>query len=181
MERSTVYTLIRASHGRGTLKDEASIDDSIDAAFRMRSREKAFRLSQQAFYGALEMSLFSDFDIRGEETMLGFQHRIATEFVPHDLPSEKNMSPLLEIFRENASGRCVGWYRYLWCDSLSATVFDQFKQAYTNDTSSMPALKEKFRRVLLEPGACLKPEQIKDEFGLHDCSPNDLFDRYNLS
>ena len=179
-ERSTIYTLIGASQGRGTLEDEASIDQSIDAAFRIRSREKALRLAQQTFFGALEMSLFSDFDIRGEETILQLQNRLASELVPHDLPDEKNIAPLLDVFRENASERRMGWYRYLWCDVLSANIFEQFKLAYSEDSSSMPKLKESLRRVVLDPGALVNIDDIGDKFRLNDCSPNALFERHRL-
>lgn len=179
-ERSTIYTLIGASQGRGTLQDEASMDEMIDAAFRVRSQEKALRLAQQTFFGTLELALFTEFDIRGEESMLSLQHRLALELVPHDLPDEKNIGPLLDIFRENSSGRHVGWYRYLWGDAMSATLFDKFKLAYTEDGSSLRKLKDAFRRVVLEPGGALNPEEIMSEFELQDCSPKSLLERHNL-
>jgi Zn-dependent oligopeptidase len=179
-ERSTIYTLIGASQGQGMLLDEAELDESIDAAFRVRAREKALRLAQQVFYGSLELSLFSKFDIRGDENILGLQHRMANDLIPHDLPDKKDIKPLLDVFRENASGRQVGWYRYLWCDVLSATVFDRFKDAYSEDAGSLLQLKRALRRVLLEPGAYVKPKEILREFQLEDCSPDALFERYKL-
>ena len=169
-ERTTLYALIVASQSQGGLSDEA-----IDAAFRVRSREKAFRLAQQTFYGSLELALFSDFDIKGNETILELQHRMANQLIPHDVPDKNDMTPLLDIFGENSRGRQVAWYRYLWCDVQSASLFERFKHIYTNDSSAMPQLRQSLRQLVLKP-----TNQIKQELDLTKCSPDALLQRYAL-
>jgi Zn-dependent oligopeptidase len=177
MERSTVYALIDLSKSEVPLSDE-----EIDGAFSDRSREKAFRLAQQTYYGSLELALFSNFDIHGQETILELNHRLAAELVPHDIPNEKDITALLDIFRENSSGRDVCWYRYLWCDVLSATVFDRFKHVkMSEDASSMQQAKKAFRQLIVNPVAAMKTEEINQEFDLTDMSAEALFKQYRLS
>jgi Zn-dependent oligopeptidase len=122
LEKSTIYAMMDASKSQTGFSD-----DEIDAAFRVRTRRKGLELAQLAFYGSLELHLFSDFDIRGEESLLALQARWAKEFSPHDMPPEKSVGPLLEIFKENAAGRTAAYYRYLWCEAQSAAVFQELK------------------------------------------------------
>jgi len=119
LKKETIYALVLLSGS-----EQGFSDESIEAAFRVRSRRKALELAQQAFYSSLEMYLFSsEFDIRGGESILAVQHRFANEYCPHDLPDEKSISPLLDIMKENATGRKCFWYRYLLCDVVSANLF----------------------------------------------------------
>jgi Zn-dependent oligopeptidase len=175
MEKSTLYALINFSKS-----ERGFSDDSIDAAYRVRSRRKMHELAQLTFFGSLEMSLFSDFDLRGSESMLALQNRTAQSFIPHDLPEDKDLSPLIDIMQENASGRHAGWYRYLWCDVFSAIVFDKFKQAYSDETSKMPQLRRDFRRLLLEPGAAIDVKELAKEFDVREFSLDPLFQRYSI-
>lgn len=105
-------------------------DESIDAAFRVRTYRKHLELAQLAFYGSLELYIFSNFDIRGEETLLSLQSRWAKEYSPHDLPPDKTIGPLMNIFKENAAGRSVAYYRYLWCEAQGAALFERMKESH---------------------------------------------------
>lgn len=175
MEKSTLYALINFSKSEMPFSD-----DMIDAAYRVRSRRKIDELAQLTFFGSLEMSLFSDFDLRGSESMLALQNRTAQSFIPHDLPEEKDLSPLIDIMQENASGRHVGWYRYLWCDVFSAMVFDKFKQVHSQETLKMPQLRRDFRRLLLEPGAAIDFTELANTFDARELSLDPLFQRYSI-
>ncbi|GKY90524.1 hypothetical protein MPSEU_000026100 [Mayamaea pseudoterrestris] len=161
LERSTIYALMETSQSR-----VAFSDDSIDAAFRARSRRKHLELAQLAFYGSLEIKVFSDFDIRGEESLLSLQHRWAKEYTPHDMPPEKSMGPLVELFRENAGGRSVAHYRYLWCEAQSTALFEQVKNQH--GTVSALELQQQVRQELLTEG--------DGEWRSTDA----LFDKYDL-
>jgi Zn-dependent oligopeptidase len=175
MEKSTLYALINFSKSETPFSD-----DMIDAAYRVRSRRKIDELAQLTFFGSLEMSLFSDFDLRGSESMVALQNRTAQSFIPHDLPDGKDLSPLIDIMQENASGRHVGWYRYLWCDVFSAMVFDKFKQVHIEDESKMPQLRRDFRRLLLEPGAAIDVTELANTFDAGELSLDPLFQRYSI-
>jgi Zn-dependent oligopeptidase len=175
-EKSTLYALIDLSESETPLSDE-----SIDAAFRVRSHEKALKLAQQSFYGSLELELFSGFDLKGPETIHALKDRLAQKLIPHDVPDKKDLTPLLDILQENAHGRHVAWYRYTWCEVLSAKFFERFKEAYqTNPDETIPKLRANLRRFLLDPGAATDVQGFRSEFGLVDCSPEPLWKRYGL-
>jgi Zn-dependent oligopeptidase len=174
-EPSTIHTLALQSETEFLIPDGA-----VDAAYKVRSEQKRLELAQQTFYGALELELFSTFDLRGSESLLSLQERLAAELIPHDQPDRKDATALLNVFREAASGRPVGWYRYLWCDALAAACFERCKEAYTNDPESMKQLSTDFRRLLLEPGAAVDFHRFRSHFGLEACSPDTLLQRYRL-
>ena len=186
-ERSTLLALIDMSNATmGSSSSSSSShapdfsDEALDAALRVRARAKAFRLAQLVFYGTLELELFSTFDVKGDEKMLDLTHRLASELIPHDLPSRKDMTPLIDILQENANGREVAWYRYLLDDVQSAIVFDQYKSTYKDNAASIPELRKTFRKLLLEPGASIDKERIRREFQLDRCSAEALFQRYSI-
>ena len=174
-EKSTLYTLIDLSESKSPLSDEM-----IEIAYRVRAREKALQLAQLTYYSRLELELFSGFDLKGSETIVALQERLGKELIPHDVPDPKDATPLLDILQENARGRPVGWYRYLWCDVLSAAAFAKFKETYATDPGSVPKLGQKFRRLVLDPGAAVDVEAIRSEFEMDDCSPDLLCDQYGL-
>lgn len=178
-ERSTIYTLIAASQGRGELGDTDTLSESIEAAYRVRSREKVLQLTQQAFYTVLELTLLSKFDLRGEETMVALQQRLAKDMIPHDVPHEKDITPLLDIFRCNSSGMNACWYRYLLCDVLSADAFSQCKYQYERDASSMSDMRIWMRQGLLEQGAELQIETLTSKYDTQSLEP--LFRLYRLN
>lgn len=174
-ERSSLYAMIDLSDKQTPLSDEA-----IDAAYRVRSHEKALQLAQQTFYGSLELELFAGFDLKGSETILELQERLARSLIPHDVPGPKDLTPLLDVVQENAHGRHVAWYRYLWCEVQSAIVFERTKLAYTNHPESIPQLRLDLRRLLLEPGAAIDVPAFRSHFNIAECSPDALWKLYNL-
>lgn len=131
MEKSTIHALIHFSQSENEFSDE-----SIEAAFRVRSKSKALELAQQSFLSTLELKLFTDFDLKGSESIIALQHRLATELLPHDVPDKKNIGPLLEILQENATGPNVASYRYLWCEAKSAALFSRIKSLHTEGKTS---------------------------------------------
>ena len=174
-EKSTLYAMIDLSKSESPLSDE-----SIDAAYRVKFREKALRLSQQTFYGSLELELFSGLDLKGTETILALQERLAKELIPHDVPDKRDLTPLLDIFKENAQGRSVAGYRYIWCEVLSAAYFQRFKEAFVSSPDSVPKLRQDLRHFLLEPGAAIDVKGFRSKFGLIDCSPKFLWKRFGF-
>lgn len=174
-EKSTLYTLIDLSKSSYPLSDE-----EIELAFKVRSREKALKLVQLTYYSRLELELFSGFDLKGSETILALQERLGKELIPHDVPDPEDATPLLDILQENAQGRHVAWYRYLWCDALSAAVFEKFKHTYATDPGAVPALGRKLRRLVLEPGATVDAAAIQAAFDIQEYSADVLCEQYDL-
>lgn len=181
-EPSTIYTLMMLSKPSRTVvfENEDEMKASIDAALRVRSHDKALQLAQLCYFGELELSLFSSFDIRGNELLLDFQNRLAAQFSPHDLPDKNDITPLLRIFRENADGRVVAWYRYLWCDALSARLFHRSKAMYASKRDGNNPLQGIMRRTILEPGVLMNPAEILRELDIDEMSPDALLKLYNL-
>jgi|UPI000581AFBC Zn-dependent oligopeptidase len=178
MEPSTLLALVHASElGRDL---ESNVEESIEAAYRHRSRQKVMELAQLTFYGQLELTLFSKFDLKGEESMLDLQHRLAQEFVPHDLPGRKDITALRDIFQDNANGRPLANYRYLYSEIVSAQVFEQWKESYEVDVERLPQLRQSLRRSFLERGAAVKVDDIDPTYQIQNVSPHALFQRYRL-
>jgi len=173
MDKSTIYALINFSESERGFSDE-----SIQAAFRVRARRKQLELAQQTFFGSLELRLFSGFDLAGGESMMALQHRLASELVPHDVPDETDIGPLLDIIQENVAGRHVAWYRYLLCDAASANLFSHLKDEYSGDKSG---LRRQLRRTVLLAGNDNDAGSIRstiEEIGGLDARA--LFDIYRI-
>lgn len=154
------------------------LDESIFAP-AARSRQKALELAQHTFYGRLELILFNGFDLKGGESIIQLQNRIASEIIPHDMPDADNITPLVDIVQENASGRHVAWYRYVYGNALSASIFEQVQKDLTISVDSHAEVRRKLR-MLLNRGAAIEIDRIKQEFELHDESVDALVKLYCL-
>jgi len=149
--------------------------DMEDALLRRRSQRKILQTLQHIFLGSLELELFSSFDPKGEESMMSLQRRLAANYIPHDQPDHKDVSPLLEVLQENARGTHVAMYRYFWSDIYAAGIFGAFLDVDFNDkTSERIRLRDKetrqrlgrqLRRDFLEPGATVDFHANLKEFG----------------
>jgi Zn-dependent oligopeptidase len=147
-QRPSLYALIDMSKSITPLSDE-----EIDAAYRVKAREKVLKLAELAYYGTLELELFSNFDIKGSETILALQQRIAEEFIPHIDYDKDDMTAILDIIEDNVHGRHVAWYRYLLCEVHAAAIFENLLHLMSTEPDSVTQLRIHFRQYLLEPGA----------------------------
>jgi Zn-dependent oligopeptidase len=80
-------------------------------------KKQTKKLCHQAFLGQLELELHSTFDPHGEESIIGLQRRLAEHYLlPSDdsLPAKSDLSPLLRIFENNASGYSTALYRCVY-------------------------------------------------------------------
>lgn len=178
-EKSTLYALIAMSN-----TDTPLSDDSIDAAYRIRSHEKALQLVHHTFYGSLELELFSGFDLRGSESVVALQNRLAREIIPHDIPSPKDLTPLMDIMKENVQGRRVAWHRYVWCEAMSASFLERCHEQSSKNENTSEQFKHQLRldvrRFLLEPGAAVDFAAFRSHFNVNPCQPTALMQRYDL-
>lgn len=169
-EQSTIYALMNLSNTTETFKDE-----TLQAAFRNRAHNKSLLIAQNVFLGAVELKLFSGFDLKGSESVLDMQRRLAEEIVPHDLPDKKDLTLITDLLLENANGREVCRYRYTLGDVLAASLYESCRRRHTEDPSK---LQQDFLRVLVEPGANVNLKDIQETFGIQDLSIKPLLDRY---
>ena len=106
--------------------DTELTSEMIDVLLRRRGQKKAQQIMQHVFFGSLELEIFSSFDPGGDESLVGLQRRLAATYVPHNQPDYKDLSPLLEVFTENAQGFHMGMHRYFWAEVYSAGLFRAF-------------------------------------------------------
>lgn len=178
-ERSSLFALIDLSKAP-TSESHPITQETIDAAYRSRSRIKALQMAEFAFFGSLELELFSGFDLKGSETIFDLQSRLAKEYIPHDVMGKNEATPILDVLKECASGREVAWYRYLWSDALTATLFENLKDQFASDPDSMGPRRAQFRELLLSPGAAIDTPRVRSELGLVQCSLDALCKRFSL-
>ena len=95
----------------------------IEMLREQRVAEKVQILNQRAFLGQLELELFSDLD----ESLVSLQRRLAQEYVPLDLPDKNDLAALFKIMHDNACGRNICRYRYLYGEIMSADIYSLFQ------------------------------------------------------
>ena len=175
-QRSSIYALIDMSKSITPLSD-----DEIDSAFRVKARDKIRKLAELTFYGTLELELFSDFDIKGSETILALQERIAEKNIPHIDYDKNDMTALLDIIEDNVQGRQVAWYRYLFCEVHAATIFEHILHVMSTDSEALIELRMYMRQFLLEPGANIDYTMFRSKLNLDAVSIDSLWKLHLLS
>jgi len=133
----------------------------IDVILQRRCHQKSLQMMQHIFYGELELELFTTFDPNGDESMVGLQRRLSSQFLPHDMPAQNDLSPLLEVLRENAAGPQLAFYRYLWSEVYCAGIFQRF--AVSEKAQSLLVGRE-LRHNFLTPGATCDYEKALKNF-----------------
>lgn len=173
----SLYGLIACSK-----TDAGFAHDQIDAFYRVLSRKKAEELSIVAYFSAVELEIFSAFDLRGSESIMACQQRLAEQIVPHDMPHKSDLTPLIRAIQPNASGDPICHYTYLWADCFAAHIFEGFRTKYsedggTHDSNTFSPL----RAQLLKHGAMMQPENIRREWAIEQGVPTSaLFKRYKI-
>jgi Zn-dependent oligopeptidase len=175
-QKSTIFALIDMSESNTPLSDE-----SVDAMYRVKAREKMMKLAELSFYGSLELELFSGFDLKGTETILDLQGRIFEDFMPHFDNDKSNLTALLDVMQANVHGRHVACYRYLCCEVFAAEVFERFTDAIVSNPQLFPQLRLEMRQRLLEPGAAIDFDGFQSKFGLKGCTLDPLWKLHGIA
>ena len=135
---------------------------------------KAHDMMHRAFVGQLELEIFSERD----ESLVALQRLVAEEYLSHDLPNKSDLMPLIGIMLDNASGKQVAKYRYLWGEVMSADIYAMFQDAGIADSQKMREMGMLFRKLMVEPGALLEGRAGFREFRGRDMSPDAMFAMY---
>ena len=175
-QRMSIYALIDISKSKTPLADE-----EIDSAYRVNAREKVLKLAELTYYGTLEMELFSNFDIKGSETILALQERTAEKTMPHLDYDKNDMTALLDIIEENVRGRQVTWYRYLMCEVYAATLLEHLVSVMSTESEAMAHQRMYMRQYLLEPGANVDYTTFRSKLELEELSTDPLWKVHQLS
>lgn len=188
-ENSTLQSVVQYSYPESDVELKAEITEAL---VRRRGQKKAQQIMQHVFYGSLELDIFSSFDPRGEDSLVGLQRSLAATYVPHDQPDHKDLSPLLKVFSENAQGVRMGMHRYFWSEVYSANLFDAFllhgniqprnelrKQFL--DSEQVQTLGRELRKVLLDQGAIIDAESSLRKYNKQTLeSPDTMFALYEF-
>jgi Zn-dependent oligopeptidase len=123
-EKATIYALMDASES-----NKPFYEDEMESSFRLQTHKQALHLANEAYLAALDLKLFSDFDLK--DNMLKLQNNLAQEYVPHDLPDERSVLPLKQVFDWHCGPKTLWRHNYLWCEAVSAEIFEEIKQGAT--------------------------------------------------
>jgi hypothetical protein len=154
----------------------------IDILRKELFKQKAEEIVQNAFLGFLESAIFTDFDPRGDETLVALQQRLAERYIPHNRPDTSDLSPLLEIFKDNAVDESMAANSHLLSEVLSACVFDKFRKTNLNDPDEVKKLGRGVRNLFLKPSGESRNLSIADFESLcgKSISPQELKEIYSL-
>ena len=145
----------------------------------MRRRELHHRVA----LGWLELELHSEFDPEGSESVVGLQRRVAEECLPPvDVPARGDLSQLVRVFEEGASGRHgLGQYRYLYGEVLAADALGAFREAGFGDEEGMRRVGRAFRREVLERGASVPAGEAYRAFRGREATLDAFLERHGLA
>ena len=175
-QRSSLFALIDMSESETPLSEA-----SIDATYRVKSREKMLKLAELNFYGSLELELFSGFDLKGTESILELQERFLEDTMPHIDNDENYLMALIDLMKENANGRQVAYYRYLWCEVIAAAIFERIMGIMVSDPQLFPQLRLVLRHHLLAQGAAVDFDSFRSKFGLNEYSLDALWKLHGIA
>jgi len=159
---------------------ESIPDDVMDKIKQQRSAKKATELLHRLFIGQLEVEMSTSFDPSGDESIITLQKRCAERFFPHNLPSKGNIDPLIQLFQNNAVGKCTMQYRYLWSEIMSADAFSAFVDENGNIKDEVQDIGSRLRSKWVSAGSSVKTADAFESFRGRPAQADALVSRYEL-
>ena len=146
------------------------------------TKEKAEELLMTIFLASLEMHIFTTFDPRGDESLVALQERMAETYISHNPPDSNDLTPLLEIFQENAAEQSLTAYSYLWSEILSSSIFVTLKNTDLSNVEEVKRLGHGVRNLFLRRDSHQAPLTLQEieELIAKEVSPEDLRNVHNL-
>jgi Zn-dependent oligopeptidases len=157
--------------------------DGLDILFQQQKVTKCNELLHRLFLGQLELELSSSFDPHGDESMIALQRKCAERFIPCHVPPKGNIEPLVEIFQNNAYGKCSMQYRYLWSEIMSADAFSAFLEHDGGKLKQGKDFKQVCKQLQKEwiaVGSSVNTSQAYESFRGRGASMDSLIARYSL-
>lgn len=158
--------------------DDALSDETVEKIQRKRNLEKYYQLEQRIFLGQLELDLFTKFDPNSEDSIISLQRALAEIYCPHNIPLKGDIGPITEIFQNNANGKRVSQYRYLYSEVMSA---DAYEYLTGNEGKNLLKNGRLFRETVLEKCAAKPMNEIYKEFRTSDQTPDAFLQMLKLS
>ena len=123
--------------------------ETIGSIRSLLKKQKAKDLMNGAFLDSLAFGMFTSFDPRGDETLPALQTRYAEQFIPHDIPDQGDLSPVVTILRqEMGSGRGKKPGHDLLSSVLAAMVYVKFQRTDLRDRDAVAMLGSDIRRFV---------------------------------
>ena len=169
-EPSTMNSLLAAS---GVEEWDAETQQTL---YKQARRDKADELARQAFSGAAEWAMLSDYNVQSaDETVMALVQRLAGDYIPQDVPHATDFGALYAVADANIrDGECAALYRYLWAEAVAAQVFLYAKTSYEKEGKLPQAA---LRQHLCQPSSW--PE-LTDSFEMDEIDPDILLQRYQI-
>lgn len=108
----------------------------IEILRRDLQKKKAAEIMHNVFLATLELTVFTDFDPRGEETLAALQKRLAEQYIPYNVPDSSDLSHLLETLlgvggaeegdHPNGVVRTPA-YGSVYSEVLAALIYEKFQ------------------------------------------------------
>jgi Zn-dependent oligopeptidase len=165
-------------------KDEDEIhvfeQETLDTLRNDLRKQKALDLMDGIFRGSLELSVLTEFDPRGDETLAALQARYAQEFALHDLPDKSDLSPLVSVIGENATkDGTIRAYESVYSSILAAMVYERFDKVDLTDREEVKRLGHGIRDLFYREEQ-VTTKDIVDLCGKDDVTVQDLRSVYKF-
>ncbi|MBC8115346.1 MAG: M3 family metallopeptidase [Candidatus Saccharimonas sp.] len=136
-----------------------SLFEKVRAAKNFRAGSMMLR---QLLFGMTDITLHSDFDPTGSETVHDVNRRLSqqTSVLPL-LPEDRSLCSFQHIF---SGGYAAGYYSYKWAEILSADAFSAFEDAGLDVTSEVQQTGRRFRETVLALGGGRHPMDVFRDF-----------------
>ncbi|CAB9517907.1 Oligopeptidase A [Seminavis robusta] len=179
-DESTLLSVMDFSSANSSSSSSNSLTPAmIETIHEWRLHRRALQSLQHAFWGTLELDLFTCADDASWErgSLVELKRQLAFQYIPHDLPAGKDdLSTILHVMQSNATGMHIGMYRYLWAEVFSAAWYRHIMcgDVASDDRRSSSNLTQKkelrrgFREKLLDPGAAVDTDKLLLG-GVNDC------------
>jgi len=129
-------------------------------------------LIRQLFFGAMDMTLYSNYDPSGPVSPFEVQQELAKKFtVVPPLKEDRFLCSFGHIF---AGGYSAGYYSYKWAEVLSADAFAAFEENGLDNEVAVRETGRKFRETVLAMGGGKHPSDVFREFRGRDPTPDAL-------
>ena len=155
-------------------------NDVMDIIKQKRKAKKATELLHRLFIGQLELEMSTSFDPNGDESIIALQKRCAERFNPHHLPPRGNIDPLVQLFQNNADGKCTMQYRYLWSEILSADLFAAFVDEGGHLKDDVQEIGSRLRSEWISVGSSARTADAFESFRGRSAQADALVSRYEL-
>lgn len=137
-------------------------DDLFQKLVAARTYRAGSDMLRQLTFGLTDMTLHTEFDPDGTESIFDVQERIMAKTSPLGMfENDRFLCSFSHIF---AGGYAAGYYSYKWAEVLSADAFSAFEDAGLDDADAVAKIGRRFRDTVLALGGSRDPMDVFESF-----------------